>query len=58
MEDALVHDDQAAFAVNHIVLILVLMEDALVHYIRASFEEIKTTVLILVLMEDALVPVT
>ena len=37
------------------VLILVLMEDALVHFLRTSKKNKKNLVLILVLMEDALV---
>ena|GEM_PF-2460334 len=38
------------------VLILVLMDDALVHWQATNYVEIREFVLILVLMDDALVP--
>ena len=55
MEDALVHQDRREFRKTEGgVLILVLMEDALVH--DNTFKVLKNNnVLILVLMEDALV---
>ncbi len=52
MEDTLRDNEDASFAVNHIVLILVLMEDTLR---EAAYKDVATFyVLILVLMEDTL----
>ena len=58
MEDALVQQTSTVCRYNsHIVLILVLMEDALVPVVVPSqYGASVQFVLILVLMEDALVP--
>ena len=56
MEDALVQTTNIWDTKSCRVLILVLMEDALVHQDRREFRKTEGGVLILVLMEDALVP--
>ena len=55
MEDALVQKLKMRYDYKHSVLILVLMEDALVHEQFFSYRLHLQRVLILVLMEDALV---
>ena len=54
MEDALALSQLQRFGYNVVVLILVLMEDALAHFLSLIATLKRYIVLILVLMEDAL----
>ena len=56
MEDALVPRICGYSGIHTVVLILVVMEDALVHRLKFGDGCLRAYVLILVVMEDALVP--